>query len=266
MDHWTATPPLRSAIGEGDPYEWLDAREGDAFRHKDGRRTFRFEHGGNHYFAKVQSGVGINEAVKELASLRTPPLDASREVRALTRLAEAGVRAPKLAGWGVRSRGPLRRRSFVITEDVGTQRTLGDVAEALPSGAAADRMRLLEEVGQLTAQMHAAGVNHRDLYFGHILVRGSTQGTRDLVLIDLHRAQVWKRIPKRWIAKDLGTLTFAAQPFRLSRTERLRFLIAYTGDRQEAQALWQSALARAVLARVDRINAERIRKGDDFGG
>ena len=270
MDHWTATEPLRSAMNGSDPFEWLDARNGDAFRNKDGRRTFRFEHGGQSYFAKVQSGVGLAEAMKELSSLRTPPLDARREVRALTRLDEAGVSAPKIAGWGVRSKGPLRRRSFVITQDVGTQRTVGDVADSLGPGAWLERRRLIGEVARLTAKMHAAGVNHRDLYFGHILVTGPREGegehARELVLIDLHRAQVWKAVPERWLAKDLGALGFAALPYRLSKAERLRFAVAYSGDRERARALWRSQLARSAMARIQRVDAERIRKGDDFGG
>lgn len=266
MDYWTATETLRSAIGESDPLDWLDAQEGDAFRHKDGRRTFRFELDGRRYFAKVQSGVGLAEAVKELASLRTPPLDARREVRALERLGEAGVPAPKLAGWGVRSNGLLRRRSFIITEDVGTQRTVDDLARELDTDAWGDRRRLVGEVAQLACAMHSAGVNHRDLYFGHILALEEQNAARQLVLIDLHRAQVWKAVPERWRAKDLGTLGFAALPYRLSQAERLRFLLAYTGDRSRARELWRSPVGRSAAARIDRIEAERVRKGDDFGG
>jgi heptose I phosphotransferase len=266
LDYWTATEPLRSAIGESDPLDWLDAQEGDAFRHKDGRRTFRFELDGRRYFAKVQSGVGLIEAVKELASLRTPPLDARREVRALERLGEAGVPAPKLAGWGVRSKGPLHRRSFIITQDVGTQRTVDDLARKQGTNAWGDRRRLIGEVAELVGAMHSAGVNHRDLYFGHILVTEEQDAARQLVLIDLHRAQVWKEVPERWLAKDLGTLGFAALPYGLSRAERLRFLLAYTGDRNRARELWCSPVGLSAAARIGRIEAERVRKGDDFGG
>ena len=266
MEHWTATEPLRAAMEGSDPFEWLNARDGEAFRDKDGRRTFRFTLEGQRYFAKVQSGVGLVEALKELTSLRTPPLDARRELRALNRLGEALVPAPKVAGWGVYSTGPLRRRSFIITEDVGTQRTVGEVADALPPGGWAGRRRLIQEVASLTSKMHAAGVNHRDLYFGHILAAGEADSSRRLVLIDLHRAQVWKAVPERWLANDLGTLGFAALPYCLSRAERLRFVLSYAGDRERARALWQSPLARRVLARIERIDAERIRKGDAFGG
>ncbi len=266
MDYWTATESLRSAIGESDPLEWLNAREGDAFRDKDGRRTFRFEHDGKRYFAKVQSGIGLTEAVKELTSLRTPPLDARREVRALKRLDAAQVPAPELAGWGVRSNGPLRRRSFIITEDVGSQTTVGDLADELAQDDWAGRRQLIQRVAELTGKMHAAGVNHRDLYFGHILAAESADGSRALVLIDLHRAQVWEQVPERWLAKDLGTLGFAALPYELSRTERLRFLLAYTGDRSRARELWRSPVGLSAAARIYRIEAERIRKGENFGG
>jgi hypothetical protein len=42
--------------------------------------------------------------------------DARPEARALARLAELGIGAPKLAAFGARGRNPARRRSFVVTE------------------------------------------------------------------------------------------------------------------------------------------------------
>ncbi|QDV06253.1 Lipopolysaccharide core heptose(I) kinase RfaP [Planctomycetes bacterium Poly30] len=265
MNHWTAIEPLRSAIGEGDPYEWLAARSGETFREKGGRRTFRFDQGGQSYFAKLASGIGVREALKELTSLRTPPLDASREAHALQTLRSSGVAAPTLIGWGVRGQRWLRRRSFLVTEDVGTQRTLGEVAASLRPGDFRARRAWIRRVARLVAGMHAAGVNHRDLYFGHLLVRGEDRNP-EIVLIDLHRAQVWTRIPERWLAKDLGALGFAAQNHGLSRTDLARFVRDYAGAGYARTIRSSPRLWRRVSARVERTNAERARKGERFGG
>ncbi len=262
-DHWTATPALRAAIGDGDPFQRVASLEGETFREKDGRRTFRFEVQGRGYFAKLHGGVALAEALKELTSWRTPPLDAGREARALERLHHAGVPAAKVAGWGVRGRGPLSRESFVITEDVGSQRTLGDLAASLDAADFRGRRRLIRCVADLVRTMHGAGVNHRDLYFGHIL---APKAGAPLVLIDLHRAQIWKRIPLRWIVKDLGALGFAALPLGLSRTDRARFVSAYTGGRFANCVRGQPRLWGRVLARVERTDRERRRKGARFGG
>lgn len=265
MDVWTAIEPLRSAIGSDDPHEWLAARSGETFREKSGRRTFRFQVDGRSYFAKESSGVGTREALKELSSLRTPPLDTRREVRALERLGAAGVAVPELMGWGVRGRHPLRRRSFVVTGDVGTQRTLEDVAASLSPTDFSQRRRWVRRAARLVASLHAAGVNHRDLYLGHILVRG-TSDAPELVLIDLHRAQVWERIPGRWLAKDLGALAFAAQGHGLRRTDLARFVTEYAGASYARTIRSSPGFWRRVVARVDRTNAERARKGRNFGG
>jgi heptose I phosphotransferase len=266
VDHWNAIEPIRSAIGDGDPFAWLSALPGTTFREKNGRRTFRFEQGGQGYFAKVSRGPGARETLKELLSLRTPPLDARREVLALERLHAAGIPAPQVAGSGVSGGRPLARRSFVITADVGTQRTLGEEASQLDPADHAGRRQLIQETAALVRRMHAAGVNHRDLYFGHILVR-TERGARELVLIDLHRAQIWKHIPERWIVKDLGALGFAAADLKLSRTDRARFVMAYSGSEhfactiRSARSLWKH-----VEARIRRTLTERERKGDRFGG
>ncbi|MEM8713375.1 MAG: lipopolysaccharide kinase InaA family protein, partial [Planctomycetota bacterium] len=126
--------PLRSSIGEADPMRWLAERPAAVIRDKPGRRTIRFELNGNRFFAKLHSGPGVREVIKELSSLRTPPLDAGREAHALAHLAARSVPVPRLVAWGVRGRWPGARASFLVTEDVGTQRTAGDALRAIPNG------------------------------------------------------------------------------------------------------------------------------------
>ncbi len=46
-------------------------------------------------------------------------------------------------------------------------------------------------------------------------------------MIDLHRAQIRRRTPRRWLVKDLAGLYFSAMDIGLTRTDRLRFIRAY---------------------------------------
>lgn len=260
--------PLRSSIGDADPLRWLADQRCEVVRDKPGRRTIRFQLNGASYFAKIHAGPSFGEVLKELASWRTPPLDAGREARALAHLAARSVPVPRLVAWGVRGRWPGRLRSFLVTEDVGTQRTAGDALRSTPNGALGARRRLIRQIGELTRALHAAGVNHRDLYLGHILAHEIEDGTSTLTLIDLHRAQIWNQIPRRWLAKDLGCLAFDAQELGLSSTDQLRFARAYTGDLPGTASALRSEPGpwRRALARAARLMAERQRKGPEFGG
>jgi heptose I phosphotransferase len=46
-------------------------------------------------------------------------------------------------------------------------------------------------------------------------------------VIDLHRAQIRRRTPRRWLIKDLAGLYFSALGIGLTRTDRWRFIAAY---------------------------------------
>ena len=81
--------------------------------------------------------------------------------------------------------------------------------------------------------MHANGINHRDFYICHFLLdvsadvyRQSPQALR-LSLIDLHRVQLRKRTPSRWVVKDIGGLYFSSMRIGLTRRDLYRFMKVY---------------------------------------
>ena len=53
----------------------------------------------------------------------------------------------------------------------------------------------------MTRLMHENNINHRDLYLCHFLWRGHAGEVPGLVLIDLHRALIHKKLPYRWRIK-----------------------------------------------------------------
>ena len=254
-----AVPPFDEVFARRDPIEWAHEADGEVFREAPGRRTSRIEVGGRAYFLKIFLGHSLAERAKERLSLRRPPAGAAQEVRALRALQRAGLRVPRVAAWAARG-----RVSFVVTEDVGTQETVGTLLERVGAGgvSSSERGALIDGVADVVGRMHAAGVNHRDCYLVHLPLF-SLQGDRaEIGLLDLHRAQVRTNVPPRWRAKDLGGLCFSAEAARLSEAEVARFRVAYerAAGLRDARDLWHR-----VDARVAALVRERARRGERFG-
>lgn len=85
-----------------------------------------------------------------------------------------------------------------------------------------DFRRFLEELGRLARRLHEAGILHRDLSVGNVLIRPGENGTPDsLYLIDLNRARTGRRPTLAERARDLSRLAI----FRPEHQER--FLASY---------------------------------------
>lgn len=246
---------LARAWGEAQLFERVAALEGEVFRAVADRRTLRIEVDGRAYFAKIHSGSGWREIFKNLSTLRAPVVGARNEYRACLALERAGVRAPTVAGFGERGLSPARRFSFVICDALEGRVSLEDVtanwASRPPSPLA--KRRLVEGVAKIARAMHRAGVVHRDFYICHLLLRtpDDPAGPPDLAVIDLHRAQIHRRIPRRWLRRDLAALLYSVLELPLSERDWLRFLRVYR-DRplrdvlDEEGAFWRSVERRAL--------------------
>jgi len=128
---------------------------------------------------------------------------------------------------------------------------------------AQQRWRLFRAVADTVAALHSAGVNHRDLYICHFLLRPDSLATEpELTLIDLHRAQVRVVVPRRWLVKDLGALWFSAADAKPTRRDAYRFIRRYSGRslRAELGAPKRLAFWLAVRDRASRLHAEAQRK------
>lgn len=118
------------------------------------------------------------------------------------------------------------------------------------------KRQLLRQLADTARCLHAHGVNHRDFYLCHFLLRrdspGLTQpgGRLDLHLIDLHRVQQRRRMPRRWQVKDLAGLYFSALDAGLSRRDCFRFMRRYgaTPLREQLQRpLWRAVGRQAAF-------------------
>jgi len=224
--------PFRSLWTGRDPFAAAEALQGKVVRAMDGRRTFRTDVDGQGYFVKIHRGVGWGEIFKNLISGRLPILGAANEWHATRRLAELGVDSLRAVAFGERGGNPARRHSFIITEELAPIISLENYTRHWPQQPPEPALKraLIERVATMARRMHEGGVNHRDLYICHFLLHldpPPAPTTLRLSLVDLHRAQIRARTPRRWRDKDLAALHFSSLAIGLTSRDRLRFLRAY---------------------------------------
>ncbi len=246
---------------------------GEVYRAPEGarRRTLRFECGGKGFFVKLHWGVGWREIFKNLISLRLPILGASNEWLAIRRLEQLGVKTMHLAGCGREGRNPARQRSFVITEELANCTSLEDYCrdwrQTPPEFTV--KLKLIEKLAKMSRHLHKNGVNHRDFYLCHFLLQNPWDGCGEslhLYLIDLHRVQIRKATPMRWLVKDVGSLYFSAMEIGLTKRDLLRFLRIYFAQSLRVILKEHAGFLTSVQQRADALNATRPLSSDTVLG
>jgi len=245
-------PHLRAALPKEHTFESLLSIEGKEHRAVRNRRTVEFALDGRRYFIKIHRGAGWREVIKNLFYGRAPIVSAEPEWRAIEKLTATGVRTLKVAGKGLRGTAPAHLESFVVTHALDEMISLEDLTRDWCGAQGRTRVLLkraiLKRMAEMARRLHGAGLNHRDFYLCHFLVRDQDWGKwkpaspLELTLIDLHRVQIRARVPERWLVKDLGGLLFSAFDAGLTRRDLLRFIATYR------QQPW-----REVLRREDRL-------------
>lgn len=254
-------PRLAEALAEEErDFDGIMGIAGEVFRSREGRQTVRFVRGDRGFFVKRHRGVGWREIVKNLSSLRWPVLSARGEWRAIQALSAAGVGTAPLVGGGLRGCNPARLQSFVVTEAIADAVSLEDLTRTWrrQPPEPSDKRRLIRAAAGLARRMHAAGVNHRDFYLCHLLPRGD--GDR-LCVIDLHRARLRRRIPRRWSIKDLGALYFSSLDIGLGRRDLYRFMTAYSGRPLRDVLTSDARFWAQVEARAHTLDRRVARRG-----
>ena len=247
-----------AALGPvADAFDALYGVQGTLYRRTRHRRTLRVAIAGRIYFAKLHDGAGWREVLKNLMQLKLPILGAENEYAACRHLAQANISAPRVAAYGRRGWNPVTRRSFSICDAFEGYVSLEEVAHRWRHQPPSLRLRraLLRQVALFTRALHAAGVNHRDYYLCHLLADADrlAQGDIRLAVIDLHRAGVRRRVPRRWLRRDLAALLYSAAQVGLSRRDWFRFVRDYAAMRPAAAIRNDRALWDAVVARAERL-------------
>lgn len=227
--------------------EQVSASGGDVYRALENRKTVRFTRQGARFFAKTHLGVGWVEIFKNLIQLRLPVLGAENEFRAIMALQEIGIDTAVLVAYTSTGRNPARRRSCIVTCALENTDSLEELFEAGRVSVAYKRL-LLPVLADIARRMHDHGINHRDFYLCHFLVDPARPALP--YLIDLHRAQIRARTPRRWRVKDIGGLFYSGFDYRITRRDIFRFMVLYSGKPlrrtlREDRRFWAAVYRRA---------------------
>ncbi len=225
MDKWTY----------GDVFKQVLSLKGKLYRFKDNRKTLLFSHNGDNYFAKIHLGVGWKKIIKYLFQLKFPVLSAKNEWLAVQHLERMGINTTPIAGYGRKGINPAKIRSFIITKELNDIESLEDFSfywNDMPPEYTLKKA-LIIKVAEIARIIHENNISHRDFYICHFLIDISA-GIKHikpkeikLYLIDLHRVQVHRRLPKRLQIKDIAGLYFSCMDIGLTKRDLFRFVRAY---------------------------------------
>lgn len=253
--------------GEKPSFDELMALDGDMYRQVARRKTFKFTLNNKDYFAKIHQGVGWGEIVKNLSQGRLPILGAVNEYEAINALTKLGVKTMTLAAFGQRGLNVAELESFVITESLEPAISLEDLSMDWAKSKPDLKLKraLIKHVATITRQLHENGINHRDLYICHFLVKesdlNSIQAVNELplYLIDLHRVQMRKSVPERWLIKDLAALYFSSMQIGFTRRDFYRFIQVYSGKSLSTEFKLHARRWASVCAKGERLNSKPIK-------
>lgn len=248
---------LRPHLPKDNTFDFLLNISGKVHREVKHRRTVEFEGGGRRYFIKIHRACGWAEIFKDLLQGRLPIVSAETEWRAIERLQSLGVKTASISGKGKRGFSPATMESFVIMDALPEKVSLEELTQQWGELGGRTkfllRQQLLAKTAVIARTIHQNGLNHRDFYLCHFLVRNRdwTQwqpgDETDLYLIDLHRMQIRTSVPERWLVKDLGGLLFSALDAGITRNDLLRFLKLYRGTNWRESMRREKGFWRKVL-------------------
>ena len=153
------------------------------------------------------------------------------------RLRALGVPTLNVVGRGIRGNAPAHEESFVVTEALEGMISLEQLTQNWGELPARQRLalkrELIRQVATIARTIHCNGLNHRDFYLCHFLVKdrdwNTWQTDESLVLhvIDLHRMQHRPSVPNRWWVKDVVGVLFSALDCDLTSNDLLLFSKIY---------------------------------------
>lgn len=250
-------PDFAAIAGQGDIFEYLKHLDGQVARKVENRETIRFELNHSAYYRKFHQGVGWQEIIKNWIRLRAPILGAANEWHALNKLHDIGVDSLEAVAYGVRGKNPARLESFLVTKELSGTIKLHELLQNRDRYlqlSYAKRKSITQRVAEIAKAMHGAGINHRDFYFCHFLIdeKSLEEGSPIKIhLVDLHRAQIRKKVPTRWQVKDIASLHFSSLDLGVSSKEYLRFLSLYFD--QPLRPLLASRLLNRISTRSQKL-------------
>jgi heptose I phosphotransferase len=235
VNELTLKPPFDRLWAGKDAFVEVQGMIGQTVRHKEGRETRRCELPEGVFYRKVHTGVGWREIIKNLLLGRLPVVDASNEWQAIQRLTQLGIDTLEPVAYGNKGGNPARRLSFIVTRELGGVISTAIFTEGWKTNPPSYGLKkaMVEKIAAIARVLHQNGINHRDLYLCHFLldIREGLEALDPAKLrfyvVDLHRAQIRRRVPERWLVKDIASLYFSALDIGLTKRDVLRFMRVY---------------------------------------
>ncbi len=191
------------------------------------REVIRIEVQGRAYYVK-HNKIG---SIKPLLQNLIRPSKAAHEDRIAQRVRALGIPTFETVARGETRRQGLLQDSYLISPEIPDteplDRFLKETFRSLPaSDQTRRRHELARTLGRFTAQLHRAGITHRDFHAGNILIRCRHDEPLRLWLIDLHGVHLGEPLSYRSARQNLALLHqfFATNS---TRSDRLRFFRAY---------------------------------------
>ncbi len=244
-------------INQPDAFAAVQSLKGEVFRQVKTRKTLRYEYQGNAYFVKIHQGIGWQECLKSYVRLQKPVVGAQTEFYALQRMATAHLNSLTVVAAGWEGNNPVSQVSFLVTKALIGMENLEILLDAWDTYCPTmkQQYQLVKAVARLIRDMHAIGINHRDLYSCHLVAKVKPQSfiidfeDLQIAVLDLHRAQLRNAVPERWKVKDVGSLLFSTLNTRLTKRHWLCFMREYTQQSLRdilPQKFWQKVRRRAL--------------------
>ena len=185
-----------------DPDGFLAAVDARVIKHNNVRTVFFLRMGERDYYLKQYRQASLNERLKA----RWLESKAAHEWRIMRAGREAGLPVPEPAVVGERWQRGRLVASFLAS--VSIPRTLDLVPylakHSRPDGS--ERHAFLERLGREVWRLHAAGLLHRDMHSGNVLVQEAAQGEDSIHFIDLHRGSLRRGLGLRVRRANLAFL------------------------------------------------------------
>jgi len=229
------------------------ALKGEVYRALEGRYTQRIFLDNQACFIKQHHGVGWKEIFKNIFQLKKPIISAKNEWLALQRLQALNIPSPNIISYGCHGINPATRKSYIMTRELKNTISLEDLSRNWQQCPPSLKVKknLIRAIAGIARTMHENGINHRDFYICHFLLDLETalHINPKLYLIDLHRASIRKKIPLRWIIKDLAGLYFSVKNIGLTRRDFLLFIKTYRNKNldnnfQKETVFWEKVMQR----------------------
>ena len=190
---------------------------------------------------------------------------AEKEYHVARLLWQSGVPTIRPLALGERRRHGLLEEAFLLTEAIPSGITLYElIEERIRPGAFhlthPHRRAIIKEIARLTACLHQAGLEHRDLHERNLVYQPLPDNKFRLYVVDLHELEEHKRLTWKQTVNELARLGRYFS-IRTERTDRLRFFQHYARFRNLEPARF-AALAREVETETIESRADFWRRRD----